>query len=222
MAFDPKWRIREWFTDLDERALERLRIYHLELVRWNTKINLISSGTSEFADRVHFADSILGVRLILPEIKKQKEVWDLGSGNGFPGIILGILRPDLFILCADSDERKIGFLKNMALRLELPNISARKTRIEEIPPNSISCAVTRGLGTVERIIALVNNQVGVGGIVYHFKGTDWEKEVEAVPKAVRSTWNTESLGHYRLPNGEELSKIQRPEARIILKSIKLK
>jgi hypothetical protein len=109
MSQGAQWRIREWFPNLDERIHERLRIYQVELLRWTAKINLISHATTATADRVHFADSILGVQLCQQRMGKTSEtIWDLGSGNGFPGLIWAILHPEQNYMMIDSDERKIS------------------------------------------------------------------------------------------------------------------
>ena len=88
------WRVRQWFPSLDERAQERLRIFHIELIRWTKKINLISAASIIEADFIHFADSIMGAQFVLEDIKASgdiSEIWDFGSGNGFPGAIFSIL-----------------------------------------------------------------------------------------------------------------------------------
>ncbi|MDZ4677301.1 MAG: RsmG family class I SAM-dependent methyltransferase [Oligoflexia bacterium] len=221
MANAAQWRIRTWFPDLDERACERLRIFQLELIRVHQIISLISANTSEFADRLHFADSILGCRLILPQILKEKEIWDLGSGGGFPGVIMAILRPDLRVLCIDTDEKKTEFIKNTAKRLELDNLTARKSRVEDIEKGSISCAMERGLGSVERNLGFGTEPFSLNCLFFHFKGLEWEKEILIQPKVI-STWNISVLGHYNLPTGDETPKYQAPDVKTIVLTKKIK
>ena len=126
-----QWRIRSWFPELDERAHERFRIYHLELLRWTKAINLISPSSAPTADLVHFADSILGAKFVLSDLGEEAasaEIWDIGSGNGFPGVVFAILRPSAGVICVESDERKASFLKQLGLRLELDIIGVRRER----------------------------------------------------------------------------------------------
>src|SRR5260221_7247974 len=113
----PLWRISTWFQELSTETLNLLNRYHLDLCKWTKTVNLISPGTVYESDRIHIADAILGCRSFINDIPKGAEVWDLGSGNGIPGVVLSILRPDLRVICVDSDERKIGFLKQLGLQL---------------------------------------------------------------------------------------------------------
>jgi 16S rRNA (guanine527-N7)-methyltransferase len=216
---EPRWRIREWFQDLDERTLERLRIYHLELVRWTKKINLISPATVEEADRIHFADSILGCRLVMNDAKEANEFWDLGSGNGFPGIVLGILNPSLGVICVDSDERKTAFIKQVIPRLELENIGARIQRLEKIPAEAIGFSINRGLAALEKTLMLTERAVVKNGIVYSMKGADWKQELTAAEKVAGDKWQTDAIGEYTLP--APIDTEAKPAKRVILKSVKI-
>ncbi|MCC6276683.1 MAG: 16S rRNA (guanine(527)-N(7))-methyltransferase RsmG [Oligoflexia bacterium] len=213
-----QWRIREWFKNYDERVYERLRIYHLELLRWTGKINLISNATAASADRIHFADSLKGLALIESKIKAapNDEIFDFGSGNGFPGLVWAILRPDRRFTLIDSDERKVGFLKNMTLRLELDNVGARKARIEEIESGSVKFGVCRGLSQIHKILVDYGKVFSPGAQLFHFKGPDWASEIKSIPTALCSTWNTQLVNEYLLP--PEDSAKPAPEKRSIVLS----
>jgi 16S rRNA (guanine527-N7)-methyltransferase len=221
----PFWRIREWFrsnNELDERAYERLRIFHVELLRWTQKINLISAGTAREADRVHFADGILGSLIISKNLGSHRQVYDIGSGNGVPGVIFSILRPDIGVICIDSDERKTSFIKQLSLRLELDNLAARATRVEKLDPESISCAIARGFAPLDKSLRLVGPALGKEGAFFHFKGHEWSTELASVPVWGSSTWNTTLVETYDLPVVGALVAGVKPETRVILKSLKLK
>src|ERR1022692_3825219 len=97
-----KWRIPQWFPALELKAADRLKVYADDLAKWTKKVNLISSGTIVEMDRIHFADAILGSEFFLHDLSEGMEIYDLGSGNGIPGLVLSILRPDLKVCCLDS------------------------------------------------------------------------------------------------------------------------
>lgn len=86
---------------------DRLRAYHALLLKWQDKINLISPSTVSTAWDRHFIDSLQLVPLI-PE--GAKALYDLGSGAGFPGLVLAITRPDLAVTLIESDAKKCAFL----------------------------------------------------------------------------------------------------------------
>ncbi len=159
---------------------------------------------------MHFADSILGLKYFLEKPAKGEEVFDLGSGNGFPGLVGAILYPDLNFVCVDSDQRKIGFIKQFALLADLDNVRTLCARIESLGPTSIHLGMARGLATVKDILEMVKPLVITGGGFYHFKGAGWKKELE---EGIVAGWETSVVGQYSRPDSDE--------KRAILRSLRL-
>src|ERR1700677_1424303 len=89
------WQISQGFSNIDDSQLTLLQSYLADIRKWNPKVNLISAGTLESVERVHLADCILGIRLFEGLIVSGRRVFDFGSGNGFPGVVLAILRSDI-------------------------------------------------------------------------------------------------------------------------------
>lgn len=86
----------------------RLRQYQALLLKWQEKINLISPGTMKDSWARHFQDSLQ----ILPLVPDgPARLYDLGSGAGFPGLVLAIARPDLAVTLIESDAKKCAFLQ---------------------------------------------------------------------------------------------------------------
>lgn len=207
------WRIREWFPKLSEKAFHDLRMFHVELLRFNEKVNLISVKTVIDADLHHFADSICAASLIRPEIK-GKVVYDIGSGNGFPGIVLSILNPDTQFIMIDSDLKKTEFLKYIIAQLKLTNATAEWKRIEDLKEPVIECAVSRAFAPLPRALNLTRKVFKKGGVYFHMKSTEWPIEVASLPPQLCSLWEVQFFKDYSLPIGDiKLS---------ILKSTKLK
>jgi 16S rRNA (guanine527-N7)-methyltransferase len=194
-----EWRIPLWFQSLEPRALERLRIYSDDLTKWTKKVNLISPGTVAEADRIHFADAILGSEYFLKELPEEAEVWDLGSGNGIPGLVISILRPDLKMCCLDSDERKIGFIKQLGLRLELKNLKTLCSRLENLADGEISLATARGFAPLKRVLSVADSKFSSKAVIYHFKGQEFQLELDEIPEKAKEVWKTVVLGEYKLP-----------------------
>ena len=117
-----QWRIKEWFPDLESKILIQFESFFELVVRHNKTINLISPKTVPVADALHFADSILGSQIIADDITGLKSIADFGSGNGFPGIVFGILYPDIEVNLVDYDPRKVEFLNHVVATLSLRNI----------------------------------------------------------------------------------------------------
>ena len=125
-----QWRIKEWFSDLSEDILVGLQKFHFELIQFNKKMNLISASTEKIADQVHFADCILGSQVIL-ERTKAPEIYDIGSGNGLPGLVLALLAQERRVVLVDKSGKKIEFLKVCASRIGLKNIEVKQTLFED-------------------------------------------------------------------------------------------
>lgn len=107
--------LRAALPELDEKALERFEIYYEMLLEWNEKMNLTTITDPEGVVKKHFLDSLCA----LPHIKKGDRVIDVGTGAGFPGVPLLILRPDMELTLADSLQKRIGFLEALLKALNL-------------------------------------------------------------------------------------------------------
>lgn len=192
------WRIPQWFPDLNETVLETLKKFHDELVRYNTKINLIGRATERDSDEVHFADSVLGGRLILSKLT-EGTIYDIGSGNGLPGVALAIMKPGLKVVLLESDTRKSEFLKHVVHLLGLSDIEVMNQRLESLPPGSISAGVSRGFASLTKAVLLGNRVFGLNSQYFHMKTSTWSREVAEIPSQVCSTWSPELVGEYALP-----------------------
>jgi 16S rRNA (guanine527-N7)-methyltransferase len=195
------WRIREWFPELEEKAVSALEIYHQELIEANARINLISPRSETNADLVHFADAILGGRLIF-EKERPKEVYDLGSGNGIPGLVMAAIYRDIKFIAVDSDSRKIEFLKFCSSRMGLSNFSAIHSRVESLPKQSIHFAISRGLASISKALLLARKNAAGDCKYYHFKSQSWAKEVAEIPSQIIAHWEPIHVRDYYLPDQE--------------------
>ncbi len=195
------WRVPEWYPDLPATSQEKLKKYQQELLRFNSTLNLVSPKTIPFADGIHFADSILAMKLILNK-EKLSIVHDIGSGNGFPGIILAILAPEVKVVAVERDTRKSEFLKHVATTLGLKNFEVRNVSLEAIQEKSIQVAITRGFANISKTILLTRRIISKGGKIYHMKSEEWATEVGAIPTQLCSHWTPSLVGSYKLPIGE--------------------
>ncbi|WP_245749666.1 16S rRNA (guanine(527)-N(7))-methyltransferase RsmG [Palleronia marisminoris] len=116
---------------------------------WNPKINLVSKRTIEDLRTRHIADSIQVV-----EAAGHCETWaDLGSGGGFPGIVVAICRPGTEVVLVEADQRKAVFLRRVVGELGL-NAKVVSSRIEDIEPLHADVISARALAPLEKLIPL--------------------------------------------------------------------
>ncbi|HEY4364322.1 MAG TPA: 16S rRNA (guanine(527)-N(7))-methyltransferase RsmG [Bryobacteraceae bacterium] len=114
------------FGVLNPHQLSLLERHFQLLLTWNQRLNLTRITELEEAVRFHYCESLyLGLKLPAGPVR----VVDLGSGPGFPGIPVAILRPDLHMTLVESNQRKAVFLREAAR--ELPNVAVSAVRIQD-------------------------------------------------------------------------------------------
>lgn len=161
----------------------RLRVYHDHLLKWQGKINLISPNTVKDAWRRHFLDS---AQLLAYLPKEGCRLYDLGSGAGFPGLVLTIARPDVEVTLIESDTKKCAFLKNVSRETEA-TVKIENCRIERAaqslrPPDIITA---RALAPLSDLLALIEpwSASNADLTVIFLKGAAWQQEVDAAQSA---------------------------------------
>jgi 16S rRNA (guanine527-N7)-methyltransferase len=192
------WRVEEWFPNLSMEQKERLRLFHTELLKFNSKVNLISRNTEREADELHFADCLMATEVIL-KAKLPTRIFDIGSGNGFPGLIFALMDPIREYVLVESDSRKAEFLKHMIALLKLKNASVLNVRFETLSTVGIEAAVSRGLASIAKTVLACNKIFQKGGQFLHLKGNNWSTEIADLPSQLISVWQPELLGEYTLP-----------------------
>lgn len=195
------WRVEEWFPDLNSEVTKKLRVIHDELVKFNKTHNLVSIKSLQFADALHFSDSILGSRIIVRHNPLIKEVYDFGSGAGFPGLVFAILNPTIQVHLIDSDAKKIEFLNHVVAKLKLANVKVVQQTIEGLPEGSVQFALVRGFANISRTCMAARKAVKKGGALFHLKGEEWALEVSEMPSQLCSLWAPSLVGDYKLPIG---------------------
>jgi 16S rRNA (guanine527-N7)-methyltransferase len=155
---------------LSQAAIESLYAYYQELARWNEKLNLIGPGTAEDILARHFGESLAA----LPLLPLGARVGlDLGSGAGFPGLVLAAVRPGLEMTLVEARERKWAFLLAAARRASLSCrcLNAR-VRIPLPPglPESLDVITSRALRLDPETWGALARRLGAGGRIFLWAG----------------------------------------------------
>ncbi|MCB0394286.1 MAG: class I SAM-dependent methyltransferase [Bdellovibrionales bacterium] len=209
-----KWRMGDWFAkQLTDDQLHDLRLFHVELFNFSTKLNLISLNTLMTSDEMHFADSVLASKIVLSDFK-GRSITDIGSGNGFPGMVLAILDRTLKVSFIESRGKRVEFLKHTANRLRLSNVEILHTRVEDIPEGALVGGISRAFATLPNALLNTRKTFAVNAPYYHMKTDGWASEVANVPHQLCSTWNIQHVADYKLP----VSQMERT----VLKATKVK
>ncbi len=186
--------------DIDEKETLLFASYFSELKRWNSKYNLIGLRDDIEIARRLFVSSATFLRLL--PWSPPLSIIDIGSGAGFPGIPMKILRPELSVTCLDSNKKKVTFLKHVSRMLPV-EITALAARAEDIKPpeGGYDCAVAHSVGTIDLLIKLSFPLLKNGGVLIMRKGEELEEELKGISLPANLYRVEERIGV--LPRGEE-------------------
>ncbi|MBQ5841243.1 MAG: 16S rRNA (guanine(527)-N(7))-methyltransferase RsmG [Clostridia bacterium] len=172
-------------VEITDRLFERLDIYAALLVEWNEKMNLTAITDPMGVAIKHFADSLTAAPL-LPA--REFSLIDVGTGAGFPGVPLALLREDCRLTLLDSLQKRLTFLDTLCRELDLP-VKLVHARAEEggrqaAMREKYDVAVARAVAALPTLCEYCLPFVKVGGRFLALKGPDIDREQEAAAKAV--------------------------------------
>ena len=158
--------------DLDKKIKLLDRYYDL-LVEWNEKINLTAITEKDKVYLKHFYDSLTLVKVI--DFNKQKTFLDVGTGAGFPGLVIKIFFPHLEVTLLDSLNKRINFLECVIGELSLKDIKCVHARAEEYALShreSYDIVTARAVSSLNILIEMCFPMVKIGGYFIPMRGKD--------------------------------------------------
>ncbi|NVO26027.1 16S rRNA (guanine(527)-N(7))-methyltransferase RsmG [Donghicola sp. C2-DW-16] len=169
--------------DVSRETLDRLNTYEELLKKWNRAINLVSPSTIRDAKSRHFVDSAQIYGLADPNWK----IWcDLGSGGGFPGMVIAILAAELNpagkVVLVESDQRKAAFLRTVARETGV-SAQVHSKRIEEVDPINADILSARALASLDQLLGFATIHMKAEGQALFPKGATWQQEVEEAQRS---------------------------------------
>lgn len=165
---------------VSRETLGQLKLLVETLERWQKAINLVGRTTLEGAWKRHILDSAQIVPLIPAD---ATSLADLGSGAGFPGLVIAALRPDLQITLIESDARKAAFLGEAGRKMGLespPRLVIK--RIEAAPPAQADVITARALAPLDQLLEWSNRHRKDTATCLFHKGKGWQAEVDEAKK----------------------------------------
>jgi len=183
MATQTFWRPEETslekigdFLDVPRETQEKLDCYVQLLIKWQARINLISSKTLPEIWHRHILDS---AQLVSYLPKTPSVILDMGSGAGLPGVILAILTGHQLHL-VESDSRKIAFMRT-ALRETCTSAILHEQRMETVPALRPDIITARALAPLSQLITLASGQHHEKIEYLFLKGREAKQELTALP-----------------------------------------
>ena len=179
-------KLKEFNIEINEEQIKSFEKYMNLLLEWNEKINLTAITQPDEVKLKHFVDSLT----VLKYINDDDKVIDIGTGAGFPGIPLKIMKGNTKITLLDSLNKRINFLNIVIETLILRNIQAIHGRAEEIARNKLyrekyDVTVSRAVANLSTLSEYMLPFVKVGGKCICMKGANVNEEIEKAKNAIK-------------------------------------
>ncbi|HKY04102.1 MAG TPA: 16S rRNA (guanine(527)-N(7))-methyltransferase RsmG [Blastocatellia bacterium] len=140
---------------LSERQYEQLTGHYKMLCAWNRRVNLTRIVEPAQAARLHYAESIFGGQFV----SGSPRTLDIGSGAGFPGVPLAIVKPELQLTALESNHKKAVFLQEAVARLNIANVSVARARLEDFDWSGFELIVSRALDRAEAVFRSIIERI---------------------------------------------------------------
>ena len=163
---------------LADQVIDQLMTYLNLVEKWNRVYNLTAIRERDEMIKLHFLDSLS----ILNHVH-VKNILDVGSGAGFPGIVLAITKPELKVTVMDSVNKKTTFMQQVKSELSLTNLDVVNSRVEDYQPTTLFEAVTsRAFSNLKNMMSLTQHTLQKEGVWLAMKSKDVREELEAFEK----------------------------------------
>lgn len=168
--------IPDWLN-VSRETIDQLSFYADEVARWNPAINLVSKSSIPDIWQRHILDSAQ-----IYDAAADTGVWlDIGSGAGFPGLVMAILGAKNVVL-VEVDQRKATFLREVARKLHLP-VRVISARAEEIPPIQAQTLTARALAPLTDLLSHASKHLLPTGRAIFPKGRGFAAEIQAAQQS---------------------------------------
>lgn len=178
----------EFGVTLDEPKLEAMLTYREELLLWNRRLNLTAIADPDAVLVKHFLDSLSGALVV--EFAAARTLIDVGTGAGFPGLVLKIAFPHLRVTLLDAVEKRLRFLERLRERLGLAEVTTLHARAEEAGRDpawreQFDIVTARAVAPLNVLCEYCLPFARVGGVFLAYKGPEIEEEIAQAARAIR-------------------------------------
>ena len=203
-------------VEITNDQIEMYYKYMKLLLEWNKKINITAITEVDDIILKHFIDSMT----VLKYIDNATNIIDVGTGAGFPGIPIAIMKHDINITLLDSLNKRIVFLDEVCDNLKVNHIKTIHGRAEEYGQNreeieKYNIAISRAVANMTTLAEYLIPFVKIGGYCICMKGSEIESELEQAKKAIKELGGEiEKVDCFNLPNSDMERNI------VIIKKVK--
>lgn len=181
---------------LTPEQADMMAVHGTEMLNWNRTTNLTAIKKPFDVAVKHFVDSVAPI----PLMKTEDRVLDIGSGGGFPGLVLKIAEPSLHMTLVDASRKKVSFLKYMIRRLKLENTTAVHERADVLGKHpdyraGFDRVTCRAFSSIEAFIDMARPFLKIDGEAIAMKGRDEDALIEP---DMHQKWQISKI-QYQLP-----------------------
>ncbi len=177
--------LKEMGIEPEEETLNRYALYHRELKRWSKAYNITGLKDDRAMAIRLFIDSLLYLKVFPdpPRVRtRHPRILDVGSGGGFPGVVLKIARPELNVTLMEPSWKKAGFLRHICKKLRITDVTVIQSTLQEHVKSAggkvYDVIVTRALFRTYDFIRKTEGILSRGGVLILSKGPTYREEIK--------------------------------------------
>lgn len=195
---------KELGIELTKEQLNQLDKFYKLLIEWNNKINLTRIVGEDEVYLKHFYDSLTIAKVL--DLKEKKTLCDVGTGAGFPGVVLKIVYPNLKVTLVDSLLKRVNYLNKIIKELELTDIEAIHVRGEDFRGN-FDVVTSRAVANIEKLLNYTMHLVDKKGVFIAMKGNIDNELTNAVRRKIEKKFIIDRIEKFLLPIEESQRSI---------------
>lgn len=195
---------KELGIELTKEQLNQLDKFYKLLIEWNNKINLTRIVGEEEVYLKHFYDSLTIAKVL--DLKEKKTLCDVGTGAGFPGVVLKIVYPNLKVTLVDSLLKRVNYLNEIIKELELTDIEAIHVRGEDFRGN-FDVVTSRAVANIEKLIKYTMHLIDNNGVFIALKGNIDNELIDSVKQKIEKKYKIIKIEKFKLPIEESQRSI---------------
>jgi len=182
--------------EITEDQLQKLNKFYELLVEWNEKINLTRITEKEDVYLKHFYDSLTITKVI--DLTKVETLCDIGTGAGFPGVVLKIMYPNLKITLVDALQKRVNYLNEIIKKLDLKDIEALHVRGEDLK-EKYDVVTSRAVANIEKLLTYTMHLVNKDGVMIAMKGNIEDELTKEVEDKINRKYKIVEINKFILP-----------------------
>ena len=182
--------------EITEDQLQKLNKFYELLVEWNEKINLTRITKKEDVYLKHFYDSLTITKVI--NLNEVETLCDIGTGAGFPGVVLKIMYPNLKITLVDALQKRVNYLNEIIKKLDLKDIEALHVRGEDLK-EKYDVVTSRAVANIEKLLTYTMHLVNKDGVMIAMKGNIEDELTKEVEDKINRKYKIVEINKFILP-----------------------